>query len=76
MVYFCLLQNEEPSQAGIGMCIPSFIFCKMVLHSDFISQRENTNKIQMMILAWVPACPLIERALLLLRLVTNTGKDA
>ena len=28
MVYFCLLQNEEPSQAGIGMCIPSFIFCK------------------------------------------------
>ena len=76
MVYFCLLQNEEPSQAGIGMCIPSFIFCKNGLTLGLYFTEENTNKIQMMILAWVPACPLIERALLLLRLVTNTGKGA
>ena len=54
----CLLQKDEPSQAGVGMCILGFImshilpFVVYINHAYFfILQTRNTSMAMMVILA-------------------------
>jgi len=74
-VCIILLQINEPSQEGLGMCTYSlshakvarnfaFLFCN---HGLQFSQRGNTNIILMMILGWVPAYLWIQKAVVFLR---------
>ena len=48
------LQKEEPSQAEVGMCMHYILhsaFLFLTYYWPFNVQKENTNMIQMMILA-------------------------